>query len=504
MYRVRKVPTKSKATAIQVVTRGHQVKVIKHIGSASCVKEINNLVKIARSWINKNNPQESLFKLDESENLMLLSNLELIGTTPILIHQLFMRTVKLFGFDQILEQVLIDIIFMRLVEPASKKASIELLESNFNISHSLRSLQRKLKEVATNKTAIEQRTVAYARKYLSFDFRIVFYDVTTIYFESFKADKRGEGVKLPGFSKDNKHKQPQLVLGLIVTKEGFPIEFRLFAGNKFEGKTLLPTLNNLKRNHQIECLTVVADAAMISAKNVEELKKGRFGYIVGARLANLKTGLIEEIYQNLIKENGTTFRIRDEKRGWLICSFSKKRYAKNKHDTKKQILRAKQALTQPSKAIKRLKFVKSSTKESFEFNQKLFEKTKKLWGVKGYYTDQEQLTDQQIIEHYHKLWNVEKAFRISKTDLKLRPVFHQKTEHIIAHLLICFMALAIAKHWEFQTNNSINRIIKSLKNISDAKLRNNLTDETFTLRRKLTLTEKFIVDNLSLQPKIAD
>lgn len=506
MFRVRKVPTKSKATAVQVVASGgHDIRVIKHIGSAHTPQEIEDLVSLADHWISDHGNQPPLFPRQQPSSLVSVNNLELIHTTPTLIHQLCMQTISTFGFNTFLSQLLLDLVFIRLVEPASKAASIRLLSSDFGISHNPKTMQRHLKQVTKNKTAIEQKAAVYAKKYLSFDFRVVFYDVTTLYWESFKPDKKGEGVALPGFSKDNKHQQPQLVLGLVVTKEGFPLEFRIFSGNKFEGHTLLPTLEQLKRHHQIQSLTVVADAAMISDANVKALKERGLGYIVGARLSNLSGATIKEIDQKLERVDQATIRLKAKTKGWLVCQYSKKRYAKDKHETKKQVEKAKRGLKEPGKAVKRLKFVKRvKDEEKLEFNLQLLKKTKKLWGIKGYYTDQKDLSDQEIINHYHNLWQVEKAFRISKTDLQIRPIYHRKTENIVAHMLICFMALCIAKHWEMETGISIKKLTKMLSNISDATFQDKLTEKTFTLRRKLTPQEISVVNKLSPTTHTAD
>ena len=500
MFRIRKVPTGSGSTAVQVVqSGGHEIKVVKHLGSANSQQVVGELTSAARLWIETHSPQLPLFPKTDGKNETTLSSehLELLATRPVLIHHLFLATTRLFGFNQLVDKIIIDLVFMRLVEPASKAASIHILSSEYGIVHSLRSLQRKLKTVTKNKTAIEGKAANYARDHLGFDYTIVFYDVTTLYFESFKTDEVGEGVKRPGFSKDNKHQQPQIVLGLVVTRDGFPVEFKTFAGNKFEGHTLIPSLKQFKRRHQTDSLTVVADAAMISQKNILSLKEEGVHYIVGARLANLSQDITDQIDTTLPRTDQANIRLQVEGKGILICQYSRKRAAKDKHETKKQVNKAKQTLKTPSKATKRLKFIRQTKSEKLSFNKDLFEKTKKLWGIKGYYTDQGQLTNQEIIDHYHNLWQVEKAFRMSKSDLQVRPMYHYKTEHIIAHLLICFMALCIAKHWERKTNLSIKKVIKLLKNIQDASIEDTLTQRTLTLRKRLTLDEKLIVEKLT-------
>lgn len=499
MYRIRVVPTKSRSKAVQVVKRGgHKIEVVKHIGSARLTGEVEKLRKLAWNWIKRNNNQLALFEVQNPVELVSLDKMVLHSTVPRLIHLLYMQTIRLFGFDQLLPQVLLDLVFMRLVEPASKLASIQILAHEFGIKHSIATVNRKLTWLTGHKTAIEQKAAVYARKFLGFDFTLVFYDVTTMYFETFKADEQGGGLRRPGFSKDNKHQQPQIVLGLVVTKEGFPVEFKTFAGNKFEGHTLIPTLVQFRQRHQTDNLTVVADAAMLSHDNIGRLKQEGVGYIVGARLANLSASLIEKIATQLPHINQASIRIPVKGRGFLICQFSRKRYAKDKHETKKQVSKALRALKTPGKAIKRLKFIAQSKSKGkdLRFNSNLLEKAKKLWGVKGYYTDQKQLTNKQIIGYYHNLWQVEKAFRMSKTDIKARPIYHHKTQNIIAHLLICFMALCVAKHWEKQTNLSTKKLVQILKNIRDADFEDQSNGKRHIIKKKLTDQEKAIVEKL--------
>lgn len=498
MYRIRVVPTKSGAKAVQVVrSGGHEIEVIKHIGSTHADEELKSLKVVASNWIEQESPQLSLFEPSKPTTVVAVNHLSLVATPARLIHQLTMKTMELFGFDRLLDQVVLDVVFMRLVEPASKRASLELLETEYGIKHGLATLNRKLKSITKNKTAIEKKAVAYAKTQLGFDFHLVFYDVTTLYFESFKPDTLGQGVRRPGFSKDNKHQQPQIVLGLVVTKEGFPVEFKTFAGNKFEGHTLIPTLKQFQRKHQTDSLTVVADAAMISHKNITALKEEGINYIVGARLANLKQSLIDHIDKTLPRNDQASIRITVEGKGILVCAYSKKRATKGRHETKKQVAKAKQALDHNGTATKRLKFVTQQGTSTLNFNKQLLKKTKQLWGIKGYYTDKTELTNQEIIDHYHNLWQVEKAFRMSKSDLKVRPMYHYKTEHIIAHLLICFMALCVAKHWEKQTEHSVKKVVRLLKNIREAEFKDNITGTTFTIPKQLNPQEKHIVEKLS-------
>ena len=136
-----------------------------------------------------------------------------------------------------LPPLLLDLTIMRLIEPASKLRSIEMLSRYFGIHYSQR-IYRTIPKLITHKADIEQRAYSVAEEKFQEQFYYVLYDVTTLYFESFKADD----LKIQGFSKDNKSQQPQIVIGLLVTQSGLPLSYNVFAGNTFEGKTMLPVV----------------------------------------------------------------------------------------------------------------------------------------------------------------------------------------------------------------------------------------------------------------------
>ena len=220
---------------------------------------------------------------------------------------------------------------------------------------------------------------------------------------------------------------------------------------------------------------------MISNSNIHELTKNEINFIVGARIRNLSDELIEQINTNIIREDGKSIRIKTGL-GYLICSYSTLRYRKDKYEMEKQIEKAKSIIETPSKN-KNAKFTKTSGGQT-ELNNALIEKTKKLLGVKGYYTNLEEsiATDQTIIARYHELYKVEQAFRISKHDLQTRPIFHFKEEPIKLHVIICFMALVLSKHIELATGDSIRKFITECKNITDARMQNKITHKEIKIR----------------------
>ena len=333
-----------------------------------------------------------------------------------------------------------------------------------------------------------------AKKNFGFNFSLVFYDLTTLYFESFETDE----LRKIGFSKDNKASNPQIMIGLLVNDLGFPISYQVFSGNKFEGHTLMPSILHLKKKYKIKQMTVVADSAMISDKNVEFLKSEKLDYIVAARTANLPIQTIEEIAKQLNQKDEATIRMATTSKGDLICSFSDKRYRKEKREMEKQLAKAEFILKTPSAAeiIKRTKFLKGK-KLGYELNQELIRKTTLLLGIKGYYSNCSNLADQEIIKHYKNLWQVEKSFRISKSDLKARPIFHNKQQAIEVHILICFMALALAKYIEIKTKKSIRSVVKELKKVTDAIIYDKINKREFTMRSEINENLKEILKMVS-------
>jgi transposase len=307
----------------------------------------------------------------------------------------------------------------------------------------------------------------------------LFYDVTTLYFETFEEDE----LRRNGFSKDNKSQQPQILVALMVTREGFPIAYSIFSDNTFEGHTIIPVVNAFIKKHAVKEFTVVADAAMISTTNIQALLSNSINYIVGARLGNLSNNLIEQINDSITREDGESIRINTDN-GYLICAYSSVRYRKDKYEMEKQIEKARAIIKAPSKG-KKVKFIKT-TGEQAVLNQALIEKSKKLLGIKGYYTnlDENVVSNQTSIERYHELYRVEQAFRISKHDLQTRPIFHFKEDPINLHILICFMALVVSKHIELATGDSVRKFITECKKVTDARMLNKITNKETRIRSK--------------------
>lgn len=517
MLYIRAVKTSSGATAVQIVRYFKRKReIVSHIGSANSEEELSSLKRIAYDKIHRFDNQMSLFDLLEDRDSANISSnmcrdadfyfdkLEYVSSSNKLLYEVLSNLVNIFEFNKIDKSKIInDLAIARLVSPGSKVESLEFISDNFGITHSRATFYRQLSNSSVLglwQDKVEQSVIKVAKQYFSFDFSLVFYDLTTLYFESFETDE----IRRIGFSKDNKSSNPQIMIGLLVNKDGFPISYQIFPGNKFEGHTLIPSILSIKDKYEIKDMNIVADSAMLSDDNIEFIKNQGLNYIVAARTANLKFDMIHEVSSQLNQQDDATIRIKTKNKGVLICHFSKARYNKEKSEMEKQLQKANLYLNKPSQAeiIKRTKFLtnvaKNKHERKFELNNSLIIKTKLLLGIKGYFTNQESLNDQEIISQYKNLWNVEKSFRISKNDLKIRPIFHSKEQSIQTHILICFMALAIAKYIEIKTGKSIKSTIKSLQKVTDVTMYDPINKKEITKRAKISPETKKILKNLKM------
>ena len=482
MYKIRQIKYASNSVSIQVYKIENRKRVIlRHIGTARSEQEKSDLIVLANDYIEKISKQLPLLEDENSGNLLYINQTEFIGVYYTFLYEVISKLIIAIGFDKVKHKLLLDLVIIRMLEPASKLRSIVLIEEYFGIKHRRQNYYSTSPEWLSLKSTVEDITLAFAKKYYAFNFDLLFYDVTTLYFEAFEQDD----LRKNGFSKDNKSQQPQILVALMVSKEGFPTSYEVFAGNTFEGHTIIPVVKNFISNNKVKNFTVVADAAMISTDNIEALKENGINYIVGARLGNLSNEMIADIDKKILREDGKSIRIKTSN-GYLICSYSSLRYRKDKYEMEKQIEKAKYIVSNPSKS-KKTKFTKAKGLH-VEINQNLIDKTQKMLGIKGYYTNLEESTasNAEIIDRYHELYKIEQAFRISKSDLQTRPIFHYKEEPIKLHLLICFMALVISKHIELQGNISIRKFIHDCKKITDARLRNLITGKETRIRAKLT------------------
>lgn len=445
---IRKVKTASGATAVQIAHKRYgRVITIDHIGSAHTKEDLATLLAIAHERLLAG--QQSLF----AKNAASLT-INLKKSVSRLLFTLVLDLYTNLGFNKLEDDIFAYLCIARLVEPTSKLDSVRVLSELGVPPINRNRLYRCLKHIITKdyRKTIAACCFSYAASGIS----LVLYDVTTLYFEAQIEDE----YRKPGMSKERRL-EPQIIVGLLVDQHGFPLGLHSFEGNTAETKTILPVIETFKKAHGLTNITVVADAAMLSQKNLEALSAAGYTYIVGSRLQKIPYAIAE--YQKTGKLTDLqiiTTQLNEKQR--IIYQYREKRATLDLKNIEKQIARAEKIIN-GKLTDKRAKFVQLQTKEK-KLNQQLIDKAKSLAGIKGYVTNVA-LSDEQVIAFYHTLWHVEQSFRMSKSDLKARPIFHHKREAIEAHLTIVLTALAIGTVITNRTGISVKRFIRTLRPI---------------------------------------
>ena len=471
VMRLRKIKTGSGKFALQVVSKiGGVLKVHKHIGSYSNEFERDNLYSEAKDYIEKVGGQKDLF---EDVSRFDLSEIEIVESKPLFAYKFLSGIYEGLGFSEYEDSVLKDLIIARIFAPSSKNEARDFLFDSFEKKYSLKTIYRHLKATMDDKFKefIQRKLIDFVKHDLGDSLRLILYDVTTLYFDS----QAKVGLKDFGFSKDHRPADTQVVVGLVTNKDGFPLYFDVFRGNTFEGHTFLITVEKVIKLLNNPKIIVVADAGMLSRINIEDLDKRGIGFIVGARVSNLPATLINKVSKRLNKKDRKASFF-DYNNFRLVCQYLTTRANKDRSDRQKQVQKAQNAINKPSGVISRFRFLKKSDEEKYIINQNLILKSEKLEGIKGYITNTK-LTKKEIIEKYHNLWRIENCFRVTKTDLEARPIFHHLDETIKAHLVVVFAGLAITRFIEIKTNLSIKKVIKIISKVLTHKVKNIKTNK---------------------------
>ena len=470
---------------------------------------------------NSRNEREKLLnQLDKEENRakfnVNLLDIEEEGRIITGIHDIYGKLYNELGFDRVIGnrarnarsiEILKEIVLARIANPDSKRGSVFNLEKNFGVELDLKAVYRMMDKIGEheikrlNKLVYEETKSLFKEK-----IDLIFFDATTLYFESFSEDE----FKKNGYSKDGKFNQPQVVLALMVTKEGLPIGYKAFEGDTFDGHTLIPVLKEVKEQYDLDKVVFVADAGMFSRDNLKEFEKlydkeSKVTYIVGARIKNMTNKLKKQITN---KDNYTqlnddmkvaTFDLDDGKK--LLVSHSIKRAQKDRYDREKNIQKLRDRFEKEKspksylsnsgyKKYLQLEGAEDSKNSNCEFKLVIDEDKIKedfVWdGLKGIITNNSELTDEEIISQYTNLWQVEESFRITKHDLKIRPIYHWKPSRVKAHLAISFMAYTLVRHLEHRVRLqyvklSPQRIRQLLLNVQVSRLFDTKTKMRFAL-----------------------
>lgn len=450
---VRKKRNRSGSVSVQVVDKSRGYRVVKSMGASDDPHEIQRLMELAKRFIARQQGQYSLFPEDHRDRAVIadfvehLSNASIRTVGPELV---FGRLFDEIGFNLIPEQLFRDIVVARLVYPTSKLKTIDYLYRYQGKTMSVQEIYRFLDRL-NERHAVQAKQIAYRHtKKLLKRIAVVFYDMTSLYFEA----EDGDDLRKIGFSKDGKFQNPQIMLGLLVGEKGYPIGYDIFEGNTFEGKTLLPMLKQIHKRYRFGRPVVVADAAMLSKNNLEALERAKFPFIVAARLRNESESMQETILsrcQGL--GHGESVAIDHEQGHRLIVSYSDQRAKKDRHNRQRGLQRLRKRIRSGRMTKEQInnrgynKFLKLTGQVAVEIDEGKVAQAARWDGLKGYITNTN-LPPAEIIQNYGHLWQIERAFRISKTDLRIRPMYHRRRRRIEAHVLVAFVAYTIYKELE--------------------------------------------------------
>jgi len=468
---IRKKKNRSGNISIQIIQKQHgKYVVIKTLGTSGDEEEIDRLYKQAQEAIPRLFNQITLF-----DDPLTLPRVDEVGNDDIRIvgpELVFGRIFDHIGFNRIPDQLFRDLVISRITHPGSKLQLSEYLRENNRQEISADNIYYFMDKLNSRyKHQVEDISFAHTRKLLNGRIGVVFYDMTTIYFESSQPDEFRE----TGFSKDGKHQHPQIFLGLLVGKNGYPIGYDIFEGGIYEGHTLIPVLEKFEERFDFEKPIVVADAGLLSKDNISALQANGYGYILGGRIKNESQGIKEKIIASEWKD-GHTVKLKIDKQQYLIVSYSETRAAKDLHNRERGLTRLEKSLKRGRLTKANInnrgynKYLKLTGDVSIEIDYKKFNNDQHWDGLKGYVTNTS-FRSKQVIESYNNLWKIEKAFRISKTDLKIRPIYHRIRERIEAHICISFVSYVLYKDLERvlsrHTTISMKKAIKHINRMQE-------------------------------------
>lgn len=450
MY-IRKLKNRSGSLSVQVIqkVRG-RYKVLKTIGSATTQQEIENLVDLARQEIESLNNQYKIFS-NEKDSIIeqafsVLANANIRTLCPEII---FGKIYDYIGFGKIKEDFFRHLVISRLAFPLSKLKTIDYLYRYQGISLDIDAVYRFLDRLNDRiKPQVEQISFNHTKGVLDGKISVMFYDMTTLYFEASDEDD----LRKTGFSKDGKHQCPQIYIGLLVGLGGYAIGYDIYEGSTYEGHTLIPFIEKISRKFDLDKPVVIADAGLLSNDNIKALESDGYEYILGARIKNESDSIKTKILSSSF-DDGKSICFPKGKKTRLIVNYSTSRAAKDAYNRKR-------GLTRLENQIKRGRLTKSNINNkgynkylrligdvTIEIDYDKYKNDQAWDGLKGYITNTK-LSDSDVVDNYKNLWYIEKAFRMSKTDLRIRPIYHRLRNRIEAHVCISFTAYCIYKELE--------------------------------------------------------
>jgi Transposase DDE domain len=474
---VRTVKTASGATAVQVVWSSRRgSRNIEHIGSAHDEAELEALKAAARERLAAGQAELDLGLTRPAPGGPLPITSSRMGHLVDAVE----RAYRVLGLDDAAagDEAFRQLVLARIIEPTSKQDSLRVLDEAGVSPVSYATLNRRLPVYAREEW--QQRLSAACAAHAKLGpASLVLYDVTTLYFET----HQGDGFREPGFSKERRL-EPQITVGLLTDQAGFPLMLSAFEGDKGETKTMLPVIKAFMAAHRLPDVTVVADAGMISDANMKAIEGAELSFILGMKVPDVPYVVDQWRREHPGQEipDGHVFTQpwpagpKDKRRDQVIYyQYRADRARRTLHGIDDQVARAAKAVAGLA-PVKRNRFIALDGAVK-SVNRELEAKARELAGIKGYKTnlaatpDGEPVTADFVIGSYHELWRIEKSFRMSKHDLRARPVYHRKRESIDAHLSVVFAALAVTRFIEARTGWSIKKFVRTARRYRTIQIR---------------------------------
>ncbi len=481
MY-IKKIRNRSGSISV-IVAEKHRgnYKRLKTIGIASDESEMESLRQKGLEWMRRRKlelqPELDLYgeerkalALEREMTERFLSNIDniLLNGTELILDRVFNRI----GFNRIEDVVFRKLVQSRLSFPASKAATVEYLKNYYDEDVDLSKIYRYLDKLNDrHRELVQDISVRHTIRVLGGHVGVMFYDVTTLYFETDHQDD----LRRTGFSKEGRHSNPQIILGLLVSLDGYPLAYCIHEGNKYEGHTMLPVIREFVGKYGIEDFIVVADSGLMNADNIRELESAHCRYIIGSRIKNEP----EAIKRRILSFGKRTDVMNEIDKGGgrrLLIGYSESRARKDAHNRDKGIRRLEKAYRAGHLGKDNInrrgynKFLDMEGETKVSINYDRIREDERWDGLKGYLTNTTIPTG-DVVTAYHNLWNVERAFRIAKSKLEIRPMFHFTRRRIEAHVCICFAALKVYKELErllklSHVNMSVDKVLNMAKTVT--------------------------------------
>lgn len=442
--------------------------------------------------------------------------------------QLIDALMKYFGIDHLcrritkkhklsfdLERVLTLMIIERLNDPCSKLSSHNHRDEYFDLSDiELQWMYRSLDKLDQYSDMIQHQVYMKGRDLFNQKLDLVFYDVTTFYFDS--EDEKAGQLRQKGFGKDGKIGKTQIVFGMLIDKYKQPVGYQIFEGNTFEGHTLKTILMALKKKYQLDKLIVVADRAMLSAANIETVTSELgMKYIFGERLKSMPVKA-QDVFVDKTKYDKTwsynksgeqvqiTYYSCDYKDRRVISTYSEKRARKDKYEREKRVEKAKILLRTPSELNKKamIHYITNISENKYQLNEEKIKRDELFDGILAICTNEDTLSDIEVLDQYRHLFQIEHSFRTMKSVMEVRPMFHWTDKRIRGHIAMCFLSLAMLRNIQLRLSKAGHRwsegeIIKVLDQMQISKI--DQDGQIYYLRSKVTDEQEIIIKTFGLK-----